>query len=62
MAKFLNNAGLIIETDDIVKIECYKAKGLKELIIESQPTQEVEAIDDFTIKPAKKKKVTKKGV
>lgn len=62
MAKFLNKAGFILETNDLDKIECYKAKGLKELIDEPLPVQDVEPTDDFTVKPAKKKKVTKKGV
>lgn len=63
MAKFLNKAGLLIETTDKDKIECYKAQGLKEFIEEPQPKQEkVEIADDFVVKPAKKKKVTKKGV
>lgn len=62
MAKFLNKAGLIIETNDKDKIECYKAQGLKEYITEPQPKQEVEIESDYVLKPAKKKKVTKKGV
>lgn len=61
MAKFLNKAGLLIETNDKDKIECYKAQGLKEFKTEPQPKQEVEIADDFIVKPAKKKKVTKKG-
>ena len=63
MAKFLTKAGLLVETNDADKIACYKAKGLTEVIDEPQPKQEnVEIADDFVVKPAKKKKVTKKGV
>ena len=62
MAQFLTKAGLIIETDDKEKIECYRAKGLEEFITEPQPKQEVEIESDYVLKPAKKKKVTKKGV
>lgn len=60
MAKFLTKAGLLVETDDADKIECYKAKGLKEFIEEPQPAQDVEIADEYTVKPAKKKKNTKK--
>lgn len=59
MAKFLTKAGTVIETTDKDKIECYKAKGLVEYIQEPQPKQEVEVIDDFVVKPAKKKKAKK---
>lgn len=62
MAKFLNKAGLVLETNDAVKIECYKAAGLTELKEEPQPEQKVEVADEFTVRPAKKKKGTKKGV
>lgn len=63
MVKFINKAGLMFETNDKDKIECYRAKGLTEVKTEPQPIQEVEITDDFTVKPAKKKKkVTKKGV
>ena len=62
MALFLNNAGLLIETDDAIKIECFRAKGLKEINEEPQPVQDVEVEDDFTVKPAKKKAKGKKGV
>ena len=55
MALFLNNAGLLIETDDIIKIECFRAKGLKEIVEEPHPVQEVEVEDEYTVKPAKKK-------
>jgi hypothetical protein len=61
MAKFLTKAGLLIETNDKDKIECYKAKGLTEITEEPKPIQAVEVADDFVVKPAKKKKVTKKG-
>ena len=60
MAKFLTNAGIIIETNDRDKIECFKAKGLEEYKPEPQPVQEVEATDDYVVKPAKKK-ASKKG-
>lgn len=59
MAKFLTKAGLLIETNDADKIECYKAKGLKEITEEPQPVQDVEVAGDYTVKPAKKK-TTKK--
>lgn len=59
MAKFLTKAGAVIETTDKDKIECYKAKGLIEYIQEPQPTQEVEATDDYIVRPAKKKKAKK---
>lgn len=62
MAKFLTKAGLVLETNDKDKIECYKAKGLIEVKTEPQPVQDVEVADDFVVKPAKKRKVTKKGV
>ena len=64
MAKFLTQAGLEIETNDKDKIECYRAKGLKEVKIEPQPIQEdVKPVDDYVVaKTPKKKKVTKKGV
>ena len=62
MAKFVNKAGVIIETNDKDKIELFRAKKLKELKIEPQPKQEeVQIVDDYTVKP-KKKKVAKKGV
>ena len=60
MAKFLSKAGIILETDDINKIECYKAKGLKEFTEEPQPLQDVEVADEYVVRPAKKKKTTKK--
>lgn len=60
MAKFLTKAGLLLETNDKDKIECFKAKGLKEITEEPKPTQDVEVADDFVVKPAKKK--GKKGV
>lgn len=60
MAKFLNKAGLIIETNDEAKIECYKAKGLTEYVEDPQPKQEVEVADDYIVRPAKKKKKTTK--
>ena len=64
MAKFLNKAGFVLETEDADKIQCYKAKGLKEYIEEPQPVQEVEIEDEYTVKPVKKpatkKKTTKK--
>lgn len=60
MVKFLNNAGLVIETNDAAKIECYKAKGLAEYVEDPQPKQEVEVADDYIVRPAKKKKTTKK--
>lgn len=60
MAKFLNKAGLLIETNDADKIACFQAKGLHEFIDEPQPVQDVEIADDFTVKPAKKKTTTKK--
>ena len=56
MAKFLNKAGLLLETNDTDKIECYKAQGLTEITEEPQPTHAVEATDDYVIRPAKKKK------
>lgn len=59
MAKFLTKAGTIIETTDKDKIECYKAKGLIEYIQEPQPKQEVKIADDYTVRPAKKKKAKK---
>lgn len=59
MAKFLTKAGLVVETNDAIKIECYKAKGLQELINEPQPVQDVEIADDFVVKPAKKKNAKK---
>ena len=60
MAKFLNAAGLLIETTDADKIECYRAKGLQEVISEPQPEQkDIEVTDDFVVRPAKKKKSTK---
>lgn len=59
MTKFLTKAGLLIETNDADKIECYKAKGLHEITEEPQPVQNVEVADDYTVKPAKKK-TTKK--
>ena len=62
MAKFLTKAGLLLETDDNDKIECFKSQGLKEVFEEPQPVQNVEIADDFVVRPAKKKKVTKKGV
>ena len=62
MAKFLTRAGLIIETDDKDKIECYKQKGLREYIEDPQPLQDVEVADEYVVRPAKKKKGTKKGV
>ena len=55
MAKFLTQAGVVIETTDKDKIECFKNKGLNELIDEPQPKQNVEVADDFIVKPAKKK-------
>lgn len=58
MVKFLSKAGIILETDDQAKIECYKAKGLKELINEPQPIQDVEVAEDYIVRPAKKKKKT----
>lgn len=61
MAKFLNKAGIVIETDDKDKIECYKAKGLVEFVEEPQPKQEVEIAEEYVVRPAKKKKVAKKG-
>ena len=60
MAKFLTKAGLLVETTDADKIECYKAKGLTEFIEEPEPIQNVEVADDYVVKPAKKKKNTKK--
>ena len=60
MAKFLTKAGLVVETSDKDKIECYKAKGLKEFVEEPQPKQNVEVADDYVVKPAKKKKTTKR--
>lgn len=60
MAKFLNRAGLLIETNDKDKIECYRQKKLTEIIEEPQPKQEVKVEDEYTIKPVKKKK-GKKG-
>lgn len=65
MARFITKAGLIIESSDMDKINMFRAKGLKEAVIEPQPKQEVEVADEYTIRPAKKKKVTiskKKGV
>ncbi len=65
MAKFLTKSGLEIVTTDKDKIECYRAKGLKEVKIEPQPIQEdVKPVDDYVVAkktPVKKKKVTKKG-
>ena len=60
MAKFLTKAGLVIETNDKDKIECYKSKGLQEFIEEPQPKQDVEIADEYIVKPAKKKKPSKK--
>lgn len=60
MVKFLSKAGIILETDDQTKIECYKSKGLKEVIDEPQPLQDVEVAEDYVVRPAKKKKTTKK--
>ena len=61
MAKFLNKAGLILETNDPDKIECYKAKGLVELTNEPQPEQKNVVVDsDYVVRPAKSKK-GKKG-
>lgn len=60
MAKFFTKAGLVIETNDKDKIECYKAKGLKEFIEEPQPEQNVEVADEFVVKPAKKKAIKRK--
>ena len=60
MAKFLNRAGFVLETDDKSKIECYKARGLKELVDEPQPPQDVEVAEEYVVRPAKKKKTTKK--
>lgn len=55
MAKFLNKAGLLIETNDADKIACYRAKKLAEIVEEPQPKVEVEIKDEYTIKPVKKK-------
>ena len=61
MARFINGAGLILETNDKTKIECYKAKGLKEL--DEQPKQElVEVADEYTVKKKKARKTKAKGV
>lgn len=54
--KFLNKAGILFETDDLDKIDCFKAKGLIELKDEPQPAQDVEIKDDYTIR-----KVVKRG-
>lgn len=51
------------ETSDLILIEALKQSGFKELKTEKQPKQEVEPVGDYVVKkPAKKKKVTKKGV
>lgn len=45
--------------------QSYREKGyikVAENIEEPKPIQDVEIADDFVVKPAKKKKVTKKGV
>lgn len=55
MAKFLTKAGLILETNDADKIECYRAKGLVELKQEPLPKQDVEVASDYVVRPAKKK-------
>ena len=39
-----------------------KTSFVKEVFEEPQPVQNVEIADDFVVRPAKKKKVTKKGV
>lgn len=46
------------------QLQVYKEKGYMEVSSkpEPQPAQEVEVADDFVVKPAKKKKATKKGV
>lgn len=62
MAKFLTRAGIVIETNDKDKIECYKAQGLSEYVYDPQPIQDVEIAEEYVVRPAKKKKVTKKGV
>lgn len=55
MAKFLSKAGLILETNDADKIECYRVQGLVEIKQEPQPKQEVEIANDYIVRPAKKK-------
>ena len=55
MAKFLSKAGLILETNDPDKIECYRVQGLVEIKQEPQPKQEVEIANDYIVRPAKKK-------
>ena len=62
MAKFLTQAGIILETDDKDKIECYKAKGLEEYVENPLPLQDVEVAEEYVVRPAKKKKGGKKGV
>jgi hypothetical protein len=59
MAKFFTKAGILIESDDFDKIECYKSKGLEEYIENPQPVQNVEIADEYTVRPAKKKTTTK---
>lgn len=57
--KFLNKAGIILETNDPDRIECFKAQGLQEYIENPQPSQKnVKIVDEFTVKkkPVKKTK------
>lgn len=55
MAKFLSKAGLVLETNDADKIECYRAQGLVEIKQEPLPEQNVEVASDYVVRPAKKK-------
>ena len=58
--KFLNKAGVIIETNDADKIECFRTQGLREYVENPLPSQEdVKVSDEFVVKKKPVKKKTK---